>query len=104
MRRRTGVRLGGAPSWLVMGAALCAAVAVGTAVGSPAPTPAPPSGAALQALAAPPTRSALATQRVYFVMTDRYANGDPSNDRGGLTGVPLRDRLRPHGRGLVPRR
>ena len=69
-----------------MGAALCAAVAAGTAVGSPAPTPAPPSGAALQALAAPPTRSALARQRVYFVMTDRYANGDPSNDRGGLTG------------------
>ena len=28
----------------------------------------------------------LASQRIYFVMTDRYANGDPSNDRGGSDG------------------
>ena len=32
---------------------------------------------------APP---ALASERIYFVMPDRYANGDPSNDLGGLTG------------------
>jgi glycosidase len=44
--------------------------------------PAPPAGAALAALAQPPARSALATQRIYFVMTDRYANGDTSNDAG----------------------
>ena len=49
-------------------------------------TPKPPSGAALDALAKPPTYSAFASQRIYFVMPDRYANGDPSNDRGGLTG------------------
>ena len=46
----------------------------------------PPTGAALAALAKPPVYTSLASQRVYFVMTDRYANGDPSNDRGGLTG------------------
>lgn len=28
-------------------------------------------------------RSALAGQSIYFVMTDRYANGDPTNDDGG---------------------
>src|SRR6185437_8051014 len=33
-----------------------------------------------------PAASGLATQRIYFVMTDRYANGDTSNDRGGKTG------------------
>ena len=47
---------GGAPSWLVMGAALCAAVAAGAAVGVAGADAAPPAGAALQALAAPPTR------------------------------------------------
>ena len=86
MSRGTGVRPRGAPSWLVAGAALCAALAAGAALGSPTATPAPQSGAALEALSAAPTRSALATQRVYFVMTDRYANGDPSNDRGGTIG------------------
>jgi glycosidase len=48
---------------------------------------APPSGAALAALAQPPKRTSLASQRIYFVMTDRYRNGNPSNDRGGLTGT-----------------
>ena len=45
-----------------------------------------PSGAALSALAQPPTRPPLASQRIYFVMPDRYANGNPANDRGGLSG------------------
>jgi glycosidase len=49
--------------------------------------PAPPSGAVLEALAQPPRRSSIASQRIYFVMTDRYANGDPANDRGGRTGA-----------------
>ena len=48
----------------------------------------PPSGPALAALAKPPLYTSLASQRVYLVMTDRYANGDRSNDRGGLTGGP----------------
>ena len=45
-----------------------------------------PVGAELEALAQPPTYGALASQRIYFVMPDRYANGDTANDRGGLTG------------------
>jgi glycosidase len=48
----------------------------------------PPTGAALEGLAKPPTYSAFASQRIYFVMPDRYANGDPANDRGGTTGAP----------------
>jgi glycosidase len=35
-----------------------------------------------------PRASGLATQRIYFVMTDRYANGDPADDRGGKVGGP----------------
>ena len=37
-------------------------------------------------LVTPPVRQAGADQQFYFVMTDRFANGDTSNDRGGLTG------------------
>ena len=33
------------------------------------------------------SRTSLASQRIYFVMPDRYANGDPANDRGGLSGA-----------------
>jgi glycosidase len=54
----------------------------GTACGGP---PNAPSG---HAFTRAPTVSGLADQRVYFVMTDRYADGDPSNDRGGKTGGP----------------
>ena len=46
----------------------------------------PPTVAELASLAAPPPRSALASQRIYFVMTDRFANGNKANDRGGITG------------------
>jgi glycosidase len=46
----------------------------------------PPTGSALTALSQPPLQSSLASQRVYFVMPDRYANGSPANDTGGLTG------------------
>ncbi len=31
-------------------------------------------------------RTPLTRERFYFVMADRFANGDPSNDTGGLTG------------------
>ena len=46
----------------------------------------PPTGAVLTSLSSLPTQSSLASQRIYFVMPDRYANGDTSNDRGGLSG------------------
>jgi glycosidase len=82
---RSGLRRAGARACAVL--LVAAAGAVGTALGAPVPAPAPPSGAELRRLAQPPGRGPLASQRIYFVMTDRYANGDPSNDRGGGTGA-----------------
>jgi glycosidase len=42
--------------------------------------------ASLGAAAAPEHRSAISRERIYFVMTDRYRNGDPRNDSGGRSG------------------
>jgi glycosidase len=70
---------------VALGLALLAVLASAGPAARPRP-PAPPSGAALAALAQPPVRTSIASQRIYFVMPDRYANGDQSNDRGGLSG------------------
>ncbi|MFI6102604.1 pullulanase-type alpha-1,6-glucosidase [Streptomyces sp. NPDC051310] len=48
--------------------------------------PAPPSD---KALAAQPARHDLTREQFYFVLPDRFANGDARNDRGGLTGSRL---------------
>jgi glycosidase len=64
-----------------------AALLVGGASARPQAPPAPPTGTALAALSTPAVRAPIASQRFYFVMTDRYANGDPSNDRGGVAGA-----------------
>ncbi len=45
-------------------------------------------GSALDGLATAPLRSPIAADSFYFVMTDRYANADPANDTGGLSGGP----------------
>jgi pullulanase-type alpha-1,6-glucosidase len=45
-----------------------------------------PATTADQAYAGDSLRAGLTKERYYFVMTDRFANGDPSNDAGGLTG------------------
>jgi pullulanase-type alpha-1,6-glucosidase len=42
-----------------------------------------PASAEDAALAADPVRTGAAEEVFYFAMTDRFANGDPSNDRGG---------------------
>ena len=52
----------------------------------------PPTGAQLRSLSQLPTQSSLASQRIYFVMPDRYANASTSNDSGGLTGPRTQDR------------
>src|SRR5215210_2226024 len=72
-------------SALVVVASCFFAVTGSTGAGTRRP-PAPPRGADLARITQPPLRAALASQRIYFVMTDRYANGDPANDRGGLSG------------------
>ncbi|GAA3805239.1 pullulanase-type alpha-1,6-glucosidase [Streptomyces phyllanthi] len=48
--------------------------------------PAPPSEAKL---AAEPARHDLTREQFYFVLPDRFANGDRANDKGGLTGSRL---------------
>jgi glycosidase len=67
-------------------ASIAAVAAVGLGVASAGSNAGPPTGAVLRSLSQPPTQASLASQRIYFVMPDRYANGDPSNDTGGLTG------------------
>ena len=51
-----------------------------------APAPKGPTTIEAAALARDSVRSPMAADSIYFVMTDRYANGDTSNDRGGVTG------------------
>lgn len=57
-----------------------------SAHGAPRNPPPPPSD---KALAAQPARHDDTREQFYFVMPDRFADGDPSNDRGGLTGSRL---------------
>ncbi|MEV5727262.1 alpha-amylase family glycosyl hydrolase, partial [Streptomyces pharetrae] len=66
-------------------AALAAALVQPLAARAATPPP-PPSDAAL---AKAPARHDLTREQFYFVLPDRFANGDRANDRGGLTGTRL---------------
>ncbi|EFL41711.1 pullulanase-type alpha-1,6-glucosidase [Streptomyces griseoflavus] len=66
-------------------AALAVALVQPLAARADAP-PAPPSDAKL---AKSPARHDLTREQFYFVLPDRFANGDTGNDRGGLTGSRL---------------
>ncbi|MEN8655406.1 pullulanase-type alpha-1,6-glucosidase [Streptomyces sp. 21So2-11] len=83
----------------VVSVALCAALApaVPAAAARPKPTPAPPSDAKL---AAEPARHDLNREQFYFVLPDRFANGDTANDRGGLTGSRLKTGFDPSDKGF----
>ncbi|MFJ2391435.1 pullulanase-type alpha-1,6-glucosidase [Streptomyces sp. NPDC087843] len=69
----------------VLAAALAVSFAQPLAARAETP-PAPPSDARL---AAAPARHDDTREQFYFVMPDRFANGDTANDRGGLTGSRL---------------
>ncbi|MFF7372563.1 pullulanase-type alpha-1,6-glucosidase [Streptomyces tricolor] len=69
----------------VTGLALAAALVQAPAARAATP-PAPPSDAQLAAV---PARHDDTREQFYFVLPDRFANGDTSNDRGGLTGSRL---------------
>ena len=56
--------------------------------------------AADDALVTDPVRQPGSAEQFYFVMTDRFANGDPSNDTGGLTGDRLATGLDPTDKGF----
>ena len=56
-------------------------------------------------LVRPPVRVDAQDNVFYFVMPDRFDNGDPGNDAGGdLVRRSARQRLRPDRQGLLPRR
>ncbi|GAA2275249.1 1,4-alpha-glucan branching enzyme [Streptomyces ruber] len=67
-------------------AAAVAATLVQPVAATAAAPPAPPSD---RKLAAEASRHELTREQFYFVLPDRFANGDTSNDRGGLTGTRL---------------
>ena len=52
------------------------------------------------ALVADPVRQPGSDEQFYFVMTDRFANGDTSNDTGGLTGDRLATGFDPTDKGF----
>jgi glycosidase len=65
----------------------------------------PPAFAAAQSPAAAAAPSALLDRRperevIYFVLPDRFENGDPSNDRGGYTGGRLQTGFDPAHKGF----
>ena len=80
----------------VVAAALCAALVPALPAAAARPQ-APPSDAKL---AAAPARHDLTREQFYFVMPDRFANGDTSNDRGGLTGSRLETGYDPTDKGF----
>jgi pullulanase-type alpha-1,6-glucosidase len=67
-------------------AALAATLVQPLTTASATAPPPPPSDAAL---AKTPARHELTREQFYFVLPDRFANGDTGNDRGGLTGSRL---------------
>ncbi len=83
--------------------ALLLASCTGAGESGPSPAPLPPAtadaalveststvlSAPATALAAVPVRHPASVGSIYFVMTDRFENGDPSNDTGGIDGGPL---------------
>ncbi|MFD7338262.1 pullulanase-type alpha-1,6-glucosidase [Streptomyces violascens] len=71
---------------VALAAALCAALVPALPAAAAPKPPAPPGDARL---AAEPARHDATREQFYFVLPDRFANGDTSNDRGGLTGSRL---------------
>ncbi|MFD7831519.1 pullulanase-type alpha-1,6-glucosidase [Kitasatospora sp. NPDC059803] len=84
-RRSTPRRRPGRTAVLLAAALTAATLGSAPAALAAAPPP-PPSDAALAATAG---RHDLSREQFYFVLPDRFANGDPANDTGGITGGRL---------------
>ncbi|AYG83294.1 Alpha-amylase [Streptomyces hundungensis] len=82
---------------VAVAAALCAALVPATAATAAPKPPAPPSDARL---AAEPARHDATREQFYFVLPDRFADGDSSNNRGGLTGSRLETGYDPTDKGF----
>ncbi|MFG2333687.1 pullulanase-type alpha-1,6-glucosidase [Streptomyces sp. NPDC048604] len=81
----------------VTAAALCAALVPALPASAAKAPPPPPSD---RALASAPARHDLTREQFYFVLPDRFANGDAANDRGGLTGSRLATGFDPADKGF----
>jgi glycosidase len=76
---------------------LAAVLCAGTALaGGPIKAETPPPNP----VAAPIADRGLEDEIIYFVLPDRFANGDPANDRGGLKGGPLQHGFDPTHKGF----
>ncbi|GAA2831795.1 pullulanase-type alpha-1,6-glucosidase [Kitasatospora paracochleata] len=82
---------------MLLAASLVAATLGSTPLAAAAAPPAPPSDAALAATAA---RHDLTREQFYFVLPDRFANGNPGNDTGGITGGRMDNGLDPTDKGF----
>lgn len=82
---------------VLLAAALTAATLGGAPAALAAAPPAPPSDAALAATAG---RHDLTREQYYFVLPDRFANGDQANDTGGITGGRLDNGFDPADKGF----
>ncbi|WP_438947943.1 pullulanase-type alpha-1,6-glucosidase [Streptomyces durbertensis] len=71
-----------------------------TAAASANAAPKPPRPPSDAALVGEQTRHDLTREQFYFVLPDRFANGDRSNDRGGLTGGRLSTGFDPTDKGF----
>ncbi|WP_405661732.1 pullulanase-type alpha-1,6-glucosidase [Streptomyces sp. NBC_01166] len=81
-------------------AALCAALLPVVPAASASAAPRPPSPPSDAKLAGEPARNDLTREQFYFVLPDRFANGDTSNDRGGLNGSRLETGYDPTDKGF----
>ncbi|MCG6493275.1 pullulanase-type alpha-1,6-glucosidase [Kitasatospora sp. A2-31] len=95
-RRRSTTRRPGRTAVLLAASLLAATLGTAPAAFAAAP-PAPPSDAALAATAG---RHDLTREQFYFVLPDRFANGDRGNDTGGITGSRLEHGLDPADKGF----
>ncbi|MEV7780986.1 pullulanase-type alpha-1,6-glucosidase [Kitasatospora sp. NPDC088351] len=81
----------------LLAASLTAATLGGTPAALAAAPPGPPSDAALAATAG---RHDLTREQFYFVLPDRFANGDQGNDTGGIVGGRLENGFDPADKGF----
>ncbi|MGW6917638.1 pullulanase-type alpha-1,6-glucosidase [Kitasatospora sp. NPDC054939] len=79
---------------------LAASLTAATLGAVPPAVAAPPEPPSDRALAATAGRHDLTREQFYFVLPDRFANGDPGNDTGGLAGTRLDHGLDPADKGF----
>ncbi|MFJ8430218.1 pullulanase-type alpha-1,6-glucosidase [Kitasatospora sp. NPDC094019] len=96
-RRRSTPRRPGRTAVLLAAALTAATLGTAGPAALAAAPPGPPSDAALAATAG---RHDLTREQFYFVLPDRFANGDRGNDTGGIVGTRLDHGLDPADKGF----